>query len=113
MTNSMRIVLANEPRAYREVMAAAVQELRPQHQVIAVVPDALDDEVLRLKPALVLCSRLTQVVQGYPLAWIMLYPDGETRALISIAGQSSAVDDLDFNGLLAVIDETERLSGEA
>ena len=39
----------------------------------------------------------------------MLYPDGETRAEICIGGQSSTVADLEFNSLLAIIDETEGL----
>ena len=109
MTN-MCILVANEPRAYREVMAAAFHELRPQHDVITVAPDDLDAEVVRLDPQLVLCSRLTPTVQAHPLAWVMLYPDGETRAEICIAGQFSTVADLEFSSLLAIIDQTEDLA---
>ena len=109
MTN-MCILVANEPRAYREVMAAAFHELRPQHNVITVAPDDLDAEVVRLDPQLVLCSQLIPAVQVHPLAWVMLYPDGETRAEICIGGQFSTVADLEFNSLLAIIDQTEGLA---
>ena len=109
MTN-MCILVANEPRAYREVMAAAFHELRPQHDVITVAPDDLGAEVVRLDPQLVLCSQLTPAVQTHTLASVMLYPDGETRAEICIGGQFSTVADLEFNSLLALIDQTEGLA---
>ncbi len=108
--DDLRILLANEPRAYREVMAGAVQQLRPQHEVVAVAPDDLDAEVLRLDPQLVLCSHLTPAVQAHPLTWVMLYPGGETRAEISIGGEHTTVGDLEFNSLLSIIDQTEHLA---
>ncbi|MCA1598331.1 MAG: hypothetical protein LC769_04825, partial [Chloroflexi bacterium] len=83
----MRILLANEPRAYREVIAAAFQALRPNHEVISVTPDDLYAEVERLDPEFVLCSRLTPAVQQHRRSWVMLYPDGETQAIICIDGQ--------------------------
>jgi hypothetical protein len=105
----MRILVANEPRAYREVIAGALQVLRPHHEVIVVEPENLDGAVVRLVPELVLCSRLTEVVETRPLAWAVLYPAMDTRALISIAGHSHLVSaDLPFTRLLSVIDEVER-----
>ena len=109
--DDMRILLANEPRAYREVMAAVFQQLLPQHQVLTVAPDDLDAEVVRLDPQLVLCSSLTPAVQAHPLVWVMLYPGGETRAEISIGGEHTTVGDLEFNSLLSIIDQTECLAG--
>ncbi len=108
--DQMHIVLANDPRAYREVMAAALQALRPRHAVLCVEPDELDGEVARLDPELVLCSRLTPVVQRYALVWVMLYPDGDTRAVICVAGQHTTAGDLEFDRLLAIIDQAERLT---
>lgn len=105
----MRILVANEPRSYREVIAAAVQALRPHIEVILAAPDTLDREVSRLDPQLVVCSALTVAVQQQPLSWIMLYPEGKTESVISIAGKTTTVGDLEFDRLLALIDETERL----
>lgn len=106
---NMRILVANDPRSYREVIAAAVQALRPHIEVILAAPDTLDHEVSRLEPQLVVCSALTDTVQQQPLSWIMLYPEGKTEAVISIAGKTTTVGDLEFDRLLALIDETERL----
>ena len=106
--DTMRIVLANEPRSYREVIAAAVRQLRPQHEVITVAPDDLDAEIVRLDPQLVLCSRPTPAVQTYPIAWVLLYPDGETWAAIHMDGRRTTVLDLEFNRLLAIVDQMEQ-----
>ena len=107
----MRLLVANEPHSYREAIAGAVQALRPHLAVITVEPEDLDEEVVRHDPDLVLCSRLSRVVERWPCAWIVLYPNGEPRAMISIAGRRRTVTaDLPFADLLSIIDETERLA---
>ncbi len=105
----MRILVANEPRSYREVIAAALHALRPGIEVITVDPDMLDPEIQRLMPQLVLCSRLTLAVQSYPLSWIMLYPGGTGTATFSINGQLRPMADVELGDILALVDETERL----
>ena len=103
-----RILLANEPRLYREVIAGALRIVRPHLEVIVVEPEDLDAAVVRLAPDLVLCSRLTEVVETRPRAWVVLYPDMETRAVIAIAGERHTVAaDFPFTGLLSVIAEVE------
>jgi hypothetical protein len=105
----MRILVANEPRSYREVIATTLQVLRPHLEVIEVEPEDLDREVVRLVPNMVLCSRLSEAVETRPIAWVVLYPNGETQAVISIAGHSQPVSgDLPFPLLLSIIDEVER-----
>ena len=101
------IVVANEPRAYREALAATLQELRPHIAVISVEPDDLDGKVSRCRPRLVLCSRLTWAVERCCDAWILLYPNRENRALISVAGRRTVVTNIEFSHLLSVIDELE------
>jgi hypothetical protein len=104
----MRILVANEPRSYREVIASTLQVLRPHLEVILVEPEDLDRNVVRLAPNLVLCSRLTEVVETRSRAWVVLYPDMEMRAVIAIAGQRHAVAaDFPFTSLLSVIAELE------
>jgi hypothetical protein len=70
---SKRIVVANEPRSYREAMAVAWQVLRPEVEVILAEPRDLDAEVARLDPQLVLCSRLTEGLRAGSRAWVVLY----------------------------------------
>ena len=101
------IVVANEPRAYRETLAAALQELRSHLEVICIEPDDLDAKVSHYSPRLVLCSRLTEAVKTCCDAWILLYPNRENRAVISIAGRQTVVTNIEFPHVLSVIDELE------
>ena len=108
--DDMRILLANQPRLYREVIGDAFYALRPQHDVVTVAPEHLDDEVVRLAPQLVFCSQLTLAVQVHPLAWVMLYPEGKPHAVICLSGRCRTVADLELSDLLAIIDRTERMA---
>ena len=65
----MRILVANEPRSYREAFTRVFQALRPHVESIAVDPDALDREALRLRPDLVVCGRVTPMVETVARCW--------------------------------------------
>lgn len=103
------VLVANEPRSYREVLATAFQGLRPHVDVLCVEPEDLDGEVVRLNPDLVFCSCLSEAVGSKSLAWVVLYPDGENRTMISIDGRHVTVADMQSEQLLSVIDEAELL----
>jgi len=109
----MQVLVANEPCAYREAITGVLRELRPHIEVDAIEPTGLDGEVARLRPHLVVCSRISVCAQAL-LGWVMLYPDGENRAEIFTAGEQVTVDNVEFDDLLSVIDRVERLfAGEA
>ena len=101
------ILVANEPRAYREALAAALHELRPHIEVICIEPADLDRNVCQYSPRLVLCSRLTEAVERCCDAWILLYPHRANRAVISVAGRRAVVTNIEFSHVLSVIDEVE------
>ncbi len=105
----MRILIASELRSYREVITATIQQLRPQHEVIAVDPNELDGAIVRLEPLVVLCSRLSPTVESHPRTWVLLYPDGQASVVICFDGVHTAVPDLDLESLVSIIDKTERL----
>ena len=104
----LQVLVANEPCAYREAITGVLRELRPPIEVNAVEPDGLDGEVARLRPHLVVCSRITVAVQAL-LGWVMLYPDGENRAEIFTAGEQVTVDNIGFGDILSFIDRVEIL----
>ena len=109
-TSETRILVATEPRAYREVMAGALQELRPRIEVVVVEPDDLDAALTRLRPHLVVSSRSVETLGDCPLAWVVVYPDGETTALICVNGRRTTLGDLPFERLLSVVDEATGLA---
>lgn len=106
---NLRVLVANEPRSYREVIASVLQEIRPSMHISCTEPDSLDTEVLRLEPHLVVCSQLTSIVETHPLGWILLYPDGYARAVVSVAGERTEYPNIEFHSLVAVVDQTASL----
>src|SRR5215208_974242 len=102
----IRIMVANEPRAYREAIGSTLWELRPQTQVTIAAPEELDGEVLRLHPHVVVCSELTEAVREHAMTWIVLYPNGKPLVVVSIAGEETHPVDLMVDGLVAIVDRT-------
>lgn len=107
----IRVLVANEPLAYREVISAAFKELRPHVRVHATEPTDLDKEFLRLCPRLVVCSRATALIEHEAPAWVELYPGHASGTVASLAGEKIAFDAMDFDTLLSILDEAERLYG--
>jgi hypothetical protein len=107
----MCVLVANEPLAYREVISVAFRELRPRIRVHTAEPADLDKELLRRTPRLVVCSKTSALVESEAPAWVELYPEHTCRAVVSLAGEKSAFDEMDFETLLLILDEAERLYG--
>lgn len=105
----MRVLVANEPRAYRVVISAALKELRPHLEVHTAQPTNLDEEFLRLAPGLVVCSRTTALIEEATASWVELYPDHSSGARASLAGEKTTFAEMDFDALLSILDEAERL----
>jgi hypothetical protein len=102
------IIMANEPRAYREVIAAAFRALRPGLAIMAIEPDELDGHLTRLPRSgrwLVVHSRRSPVVQAGGFAWVLLHPDGEAHAAVNIAGRQTTIADIQLDDLLAILDQ--------
>ena len=107
----MRILVANEPRSYREAYTHAFQALRPHVESIAVDPDALDSEALRLRPDLVVCGRVTPTVETVARCWIELRVEGERLVSASKPRMPSGGGEVDLAYLLSFIDRSEAATG--
>lgn len=101
-------MVANEPNIYRQVISAVIKELRPGVEVFTAEPEDLDREFLRLRPRLVLCSRLTRLVEQGATVWVELYPDGASRAVVGgVDGSRTTIARIDFRTLLSIVDDAE------
>ena len=109
----MCVLIANEPRTYREALVAALRAFRPQVEVSTVEPHGLAAEIGRLRPHLVVCSRLSTVMPAGPLSWVVLYPHEENRAEVFTAGEHATIAGIRFGDLLAIVDSTELLCRSA
>ena len=105
----MRLLIANEPLVYREVISAAVAKLRPHLQVYTAEPADLNKEFQRLSPRLVVCSRRTVLIEREAFAWVELYPEHTYGAVVSLAGKRTTFEEMNFDTLLSIVDEAERL----
>ncbi|HEX2728358.1 MAG TPA: hypothetical protein VHM16_01305 [Rubrobacteraceae bacterium] len=99
-----RVLVANDPGAYRDAISTVLSQLRPGVEVLAAVPKDLDDEYARLQPSLTVCSRLTRVVESGVSDWIELYPDGASVANFSVGGERSTLARPDFGLILSLVD---------
>ncbi len=102
-----RILMANELASYRESIALAIRELRPDVEVIEADSGSLNQEVLRLSPDLVICSRATSVVRDHVPNWVELYPECEPFSTVYINGEIYTMDDVQLSDLLSIVDRLE------
>ncbi len=99
-----RVLVANEPSAYREALTATLRELRPRLLIHPVEPAELDLLVTTMRPTLVVCSRLSPAVQTHAGAWLLLYPEGEDRAVLGAGAQGQSLPSTAFDVVVAALD---------
>jgi len=105
-----RVLMANEPRAYREGIAAVISQLRPAVEVETVEPDALDDSIKRYVPDMVICSKATETLKGRVKVWVELYPENGTISVANIGGRRTEYTEIQLPDLLSIVDKAEELA---
>jgi len=106
----VRVILANELRYEREVLAAALRELRPGVDVVELTPDRLNGALAALRPRLVVCTAALATVQAGVPAWVLLYPDDATHAVVCLDGAERVVPAF---GLADLVDAVDAAAGRA
>jgi len=105
-----RVLMANEPRAYREGIAAVISQLRPAVEVETVEPDALDDSIKRYVPDMVICSKATETLKSRVRVWVELYPENGAISVASIGGRRMEYTEIQLPDLLSIVDKAEELA---
>ena len=106
----MLIAIEDEYRAYREVIAAGIGALRPGVEVASVGLEGLEGALARLDPRVVICSGPEPAGAGRE-AWVELPLEPIRPMKVRRGGGQSESSDSTLEGLLAVLDEAEQLSG--
>lgn len=106
------VLVAFEPRSYRDTIARALQGLRPRLSVKAVEPEDLGAEVARLDPKTVLCSQPNTFTRSDGPTWFEFSPYKESTAKLCIGGRHSELENVELDDLLSVVDRAEALARE-
>ena len=109
-TGRPRVLLANEPRAYREGIAAVIGQLRPGMEIRTVEPEAMDGSILRFSPDMVVCSKATEALRDRVRVWVELYPEHAAHSVASIGGSIMEYAEIQLPDLLSIVDRAEELS---
>lgn len=99
------VLVAIEPRSYREVIGKAIGMLRPALSVEAIESGMLDAELSRTKPILMLCNEPVEAaVDGLPNRVMFGGNESDSSATVHVDGGQSEVERLDLDGLLRIVD---------
>lgn len=101
---AFRILVANEPLAYRETMAAALRCLRPDADVAEETAERLAAAPPALLPHLLICSDADLPNRIPARSWLLLYPEGAPAVVVCLNGDRREFPDISFDDLLAVVD---------
>lgn len=107
----VRVLVAFEVgyRSYRDTIAAAVSELRPQAEVTVAGPVSLRAEVARVSPHLVISSQPGTPDPARTTAWVRLPHEPNLAGEIRLGGRCIEARDVGLMDLLDVFDEVEAL----
>lgn len=106
----MQVLIAIEPRSYREVIGETIQSLKPHVEVTVLHPDTLEVGVTRLDPDLVFANRPDTFSPVGRSAWVEFRPYEEPPARICLAGERRELEEVELDDLLSIVDETEEFA---
>lgn len=111
----MRVLITVQPLMYREAIALAIHNRRPDIEVLLGPEDSLDGEVERFAPHLLVrndTDGANMERKTGALCWIeLIYSDG-LNARVSLDGEVWEIEDICIDDLISLIERTERLIPE-
>ena len=103
----MVVIVAIEPRSYRQIIGQAIQDLRPHVEVVVLAPDTLVAGVVRLEPDLVFAHRPAASSPTGGPAWVELRPYERPPARVCLAGRQWELEEVALEDLLSLVDAAE------
>lgn len=102
------IVVAIEPRAYREAIGEAIGMLRPNLSVRVIESGLLGAELSRTNPALVLCNgTMEPTLDGLPNRVVFRGDESDSAATVRLDGRQADVERLELDDLLRIVDRAD------
>jgi hypothetical protein len=114
----LRVLITVEPRMYREALALAVQNHRPDAEVLLVAEAALDGQVDGFAPHLLVRNDGGGAFPEGLLGSVVcraevLYTDSMATRVSLADGRSYTIEDACMDDLLALVDEAEGLASRS
>lgn len=106
MSAIKHVLVANELASYRESIAAVLRVSLPDVEVCEATSAELNREVLRRRPELVICSRVTSLVEDRVPNWIELHPECGSPSTFCLDGERSVREQVDLSDLISAVDRT-------
>ena len=97
------VLVANEPRLYRDVIADWLRTVRPDLDVIAVATSDLELLVRRLAPEVVFASQEVVVLQSSVMSWITVCDSDTGTVVIRRRDGITTKGDLDLPEILSAL----------
>ena len=106
----LKLLVAMEPRSYREAIGTFLRSVRAPMKVSIVDPNSLDAELVCFAPDLVFSSRPNpSSARDWP-AWLEFHSGGYGQSVtLYLDGEYSEIHDTNLEDLLWVVDRTGRL----
>ena len=87
---------------------------RPGIEIFEADSGDLNREVLRTRPDLVICSRVTRLVEDRVPNWVELYPECTPSSTTVYMGEDrSTLEQVELSDLLAIVDRAQPLARSA
>jgi hypothetical protein len=103
-----RILVALEPRMYREVLAFNFRQERPLSEVTLASSRTLKAEAQRTKPHLIIATEIpSELKEKGAFFWVEIRIAEGLVASVHANGQSTTIEDVSLQELLAVLDQAQ------
>lgn len=110
----MRILVTVQPQMYREALALALHDYRPDAEVLLGQLKFLNGKAEDFRPHLLVRNDTDEAdteLWENVLCWVeILYSDG-MDARVRIDGEVQEIEDISMQDLLAIVERAERLIG--
>lgn len=104
------LLVANEPRSYREAISQVLRQVRPEIEVVSLEPQELETAIRRRKPDMVVCGGATPAVRRQARVWVELYPEGVAHSRVGVDDQVTEVEHMQLADLLNIVDQGTTLA---
>ena len=98
-------MVANEPRAYREVIAETLRDIRPDVDFVILEPEELEELAQVLRPDLVICEEITTEVRNNAAFWLELYPAQKHYSIFGSSSKHSRIENIQLSDIVSIVDQ--------